>query len=136
MVLNSSRFEEINVLASEAGWAWPLALRDIFQPRGVNLLIAKAPDEFVGIIRQRRIHTAIVDTDTEKADGLATVRIIRMDYPALPCIMLSSNPGRNLLSEALLLEVFSVIEKPVDMDVLRRQLDRLFIKRYNSDIFS
>ena len=40
MVSNLSKLEEINVLASEANWAWPEALRSIFRPRGGNLLVA------------------------------------------------------------------------------------------------
>ena len=41
MVSNLSKLDEVNVLASEANWAWPEALRDIFRPRGVNLLVAE-----------------------------------------------------------------------------------------------
>jgi hypothetical protein len=40
-----------------------------------------------------------------------------------------------LLSDALQLDVFSVISKPVDMELLASQLNRLFIKRYNSSLF-
>ncbi len=127
---------EINVLASEAKWAWPVALREIFQPRGVNLLVANNSDEFVNIIRRRRIHTTIVDMDSEGYNALATIRIIRMDYPLMPCLLLTSTPGEALLGKALRLDVFSVIDKPVDMGVLRQQLNRLFIKKYNSRIFA
>jgi DNA-binding NtrC family response regulator len=127
---------EVNVLASQASWAWPAALREVFQPRGVNLLVAEDADQFVNIIRSKRIHTTILDTDSEKSNTLTTIRIIRMDYPLLPCILLSSTAGESLLGEALRLDVFSVIGKPVDMSVLREQLNRLFIKKYNSDIFS
>ncbi|GAH06814.1 unnamed protein product, partial [marine sediment metagenome] len=35
----------------------------------------------------------------------------------------------------LRLDVFSVIGKPVDMNILLEQLNRLFVKKYNSDIF-
>jgi DNA-binding NtrC family response regulator len=136
MVLNLPKFEEINVLASSANWAWPLAVRNLFKPRGVNLLVAENTDEFVSIIEQRRIHTTIVDLDTEKSNGLTTVKIIRIDYPLLPCILLTTAVGETMLSKALRLDVFSVIEKPVDMNILREQLNRLFIKKYNSDIFS
>jgi len=136
MVSNLSKLEEINVLASGANWAWPEAQRYIFQPRGVNLLMAENADEFVNIIVRRRIHTTIVDMDSEESNGLATIRIIRMDYPLLPCILLSSTAGEALLGKALRLDVFSVIDKPVDMTVLREQLNRLFIKKYNSDIFA
>ena len=36
----------------------------------------------------------------------------------------------------LQLDVFGVVCKPVNMDVLRELLNRLFLKRYNSDIFA
>ena len=136
MVSNLSQLEEINVLASEASWAWPEAVRCIFRPRGVNLLVAESASQFVNIIERKRIHTAIVDMDSEGSDGLATIKIIRMDYPLIPCILLSSSIGESLLGKALLLDVFSVIDKPVDMGVLLEQLNRLFIKKYRSDIFA
>jgi DNA-binding NtrC family response regulator len=135
MVAMRQKLDEVNVLANGANWAWPEALRDIFRPRGVNLLVAEGAGEFVDIIGRRRIHTTIVDMEGE-AGGLATIRIIRMDYPLLPCILLSKSAGEALLGKALRLNVFSVIEKPVDMEVLREQLNRAFIRRYNSYIFS
>lgn len=136
MVSNLSKLEEINVLASEANWAWPEAVRYIFRPRGVNLLMAENAVEFVNIIERKRIHTTIVDMDSEESNGLATIKIIRMDYPLLPCILLTSAAGESLLGKALRLDVFSVIDKPVDMSVLQEQLNRLFVKKYNSDIFA
>jgi DNA-binding NtrC family response regulator len=136
MVANFSKLEEVNVLASGANWAWPEVQRRLFQPRGVNLLVAENTGEFVNIIEQRRIHTTIVDMDSEQSAGLATIKIIRIDYPLLPCILLTCAAGEAILSKALRLDVFSVIEKPVDMNILQEQLNRLFIKKYNSDIFS
>jgi len=136
MVSNLSKLEEINVLVSEANWAWPEALRYIFRPRGINLLMAENAVEFVNIIERKRIHTTIVDMDSEESNGLATIKIIRMDYPLLPCILLTSAAGESLLGKALRLDVFSVIDKPVDMSVLQEQLNRLFVKKYNSDIFA
>ena len=135
MVLNESKFDEVNVLASGAGWGWPEALRYIFQPRGINLLVAESAGEFVNVIERKRIQVTIVDMDSE-AGGLATIKIIRMDHPLLPCILLSNEPGEAVLNEALGLDVFSVIDKPVNMSILREQLNRLFIKKYNNDIFA
>lgn len=127
--------EEVNVLASAAAWAWPIAVHDIFRPRGVQLMTADSASEFVNVLGQKRIHAVIIDLDCE-AGGLATIRIIRMDYPRLPCLLLKSRPDEDLLGKALGLDVFSIICKPVDMLILREQLDRLFMKRYKSDIFS
>jgi DNA-binding NtrC family response regulator len=135
MNFKASKFDEVNVLASGAGWGWPEALRYIFQPRGVNLLVAESTGEFVNIIKRRRIQATIVDMDGE-AGGLATIKVIRMDYPRQPCILLSNEPGEAVLRAALGLDVFSVIDKPVNMSILREQLHRLFIKKYNRDNFA
>lgn len=136
MVAQWSKLDDVNVLASAADWAWPQALRDIFQPRGVNLLVAQDAGEFVQIIANRRIHTTIVDMESGRSGGLTTIRLIRMDYPLVPCILLTSKADPEVLGKALQLDVFGVVGKPVNMDVLRELLHRLFLKRYNSDLFA
>jgi DNA-binding NtrC family response regulator len=136
MVAQWSQFAEVNVLASAADWAWPEAVRNIFKPRGVNLLMAEKTSDFMSIIASTRIHTAIVDVDSERPSGLATVKIIRMDYPRVPCILLTSRTDEEMLGRALQLEVFGVVGKPVNMDILQELLNRLFLKRYNSNLFA
>lgn len=135
MVLNRPKLSEVNVLVSDAKWAWPEAMRSIFAPRGVNLLVAGGADEFLNIIERRRIHTTIVDMDSQKSSGLATIKIIQMGHPLLPCILLTSTATKTILDKALQLNVFAVVDKPVDMDVLRTLLNKLFIKKYGCDIF-
>jgi DNA-binding NtrC family response regulator len=135
MVAVQRQFKQINVLASAADWAWPLAQRDLFRPRGINLLMANAVDEVADILRNWRVQAAIIDTDLE-GTGLAIIKVIRMDYPLVPLIALSSRTGWDLLDRALQLDVFGVVDKPVDMEVLRELLNRLFVKRYNCNIFS
>jgi len=136
MVAQWSQFDEVNVLASAADWAWPEALRLIFQPRGVNLLVAQNAGEFVDVIGSRRIHTTIIDMDSEGSSGLATVKLIHRDFPLLPCILLSRRVNPDVLGKALQLDVFGVVDKPVNMDVLRELLNRLFLRRYNSNLFA
>jgi len=136
MVARWSQYDEVNVLASAANWAWPEALRDIFKPRGVNLLMADDAGDFLNVIRSTRIHTTIVDVDEQRPNGLATIKIIRMDYPLVPCILLTSKTDQDMLGKALQLDVFGVVGKPVNMDILRELLNRLFVKRYNSNLFA
>ncbi|MCX5643730.1 MAG: response regulator [Phycisphaerae bacterium] len=136
MVAQWSQFDEVNVLASSANWAWPEAVRNIFKPRGVNLLMAEKTSDFVSIIASMRIHTAIVDVDAERPSGLATVKVIRLGYPRMPCILLTSRTDEDILGRALQLEAFGVVGKPVNMDILRELLNRLFVKKYNSNLFA
>ena len=135
MVADLRQFADINVLASQANWDWPGALRDIFQPRGVNLLVAESTNDIVNVLRHRQISMTIVDTDCEQAD-LWTLKIIRIEQPLMPCILLASRVTGAMLEKALQLDAFSVIHKPVDMNILKDQLNRLFVKRYGSHIFS
>jgi DNA-binding NtrC family response regulator len=136
MVAQWSQFDEVNVLASVADWAWPEAVRNIFKPRGVNLLVAEKTSDFVSIIASTRIHTAIVDVDSERPSGLATVKVIRLGYPRVPCILLTSRTDEDILGRALQLDAFAVVGKPVNMDILRELLNRLFLKKYNSNLFA
>ncbi len=136
MMAERSQLGDVNVLASAANWAWPEAVRSLFRPRGINLMVAEDTSDFVHILGRTRIHTTIVDMDSERANALATIKIIRMDHPLLPCILLTSRVDQDVLGKALQLDVFGVIGKPVNMEVLHQLLNRLFLKKYNSDIFS
>lgn len=136
MFTERSQLDGVNVLASAANWAWPEALRNLFKPRGVNLMVAENVNEFVDVIGGTRIHATIVDMDSEKSNGLATIKVIRMDYPLQPCILLTSKVDQDVLGKALKLDVFGVIDKPVKMDILHQLLDRLFVKKYNSSLFA
>lgn len=127
---------EINVLVGRSAWAWPVAVRSIFAPRGVNSLVAVDAASALDIIERYSVHTAIVDMDSAPASGLSIIRVIRDYHPMLPCILVSGSAEQNLLASALALDVFSVIAKPVDMRILQDQLNRLFVKKYNSMIFN
>jgi DNA-binding NtrC family response regulator len=127
--------DEVSVLATQADWAWPLAVRDIFQPRGVNFLVADNTNDIVNVLRHRRIWTTIIDTDFRES-GFWMLKLIRLECPYMPCLMLVSNPTEDVLDEAIRLDVFSVIDKPVDMRILKDQLNRLFVKKYDNFVFS
>jgi DNA-binding NtrC family response regulator len=128
--------EHINVLINDADWAWPEAVRQIFSSRGVQILLVKKADQALNVLQHRRIHTAIVDMDYEIINGLAVIKMIRSGFPLLPCILVANSAEQKLLSAALELDIFSVINKPVDIRLLQNQLHRLFLKKYNSNLFN
>lgn len=51
-------------------------------------------------------------------------------------MLLAQNPNDRLLAQALSLNVFSVLGKPVDLKLLASQIDRLFTKYYASNMFA
>lgn len=135
MVAMQADIGQINVLTNQTDWAWPVALRSLFEPRGVNLLMANNTNELVNVLDNRRIHTAIIDGQST-GNSLAIIKVIRMGYPRVPCILLSRSANTELLSDALDLEVFSVLDKPVNLDILKQLLNKLFVRKYNSSVFS
>ncbi|MCH8215692.1 MAG: hypothetical protein IH892_02850 [Planctomycetes bacterium] len=97
-------------------------------------MVASTANEFVSVLKSRRVQATIVDADTSLG-GLATIRVIRMGFPRLPCLVVSKDSHQALLQQALDLDVFSVIDKPVDMGILQQQLNKLFMKVYRSNVF-
>ena len=98
-------------------------------------MMADKLDEFVSVLQNRRIHTAIIDMD-DVSRCTTMMKVIRREHPLLPCIALSNKCETDMLARALQLDMFAVVDKPVDMEALKELLNRLFIKVYQCDIFS
>ncbi|HAL45796.1 MAG: hypothetical protein A2Y12_06045 [Planctomycetes bacterium GWF2_42_9] len=126
----------VKVLINGFDWALPQAIKQIFETKSVELLMVNRADEALNVLQQRRIHTAIVDMDAKTLNGLSMIKIIRGSFPTLPCILLADEAEEKLLSTALELDVFSVMNKPVDIGLLKNQLNRLFVRRYDSNLFN
>jgi DNA-binding response OmpR family regulator len=136
MTQRLSQPESVNVLLSNANWAWPQAVTQIFQPRGINALMADSANDMLRIVSGSRIHLAILDLAFGGASGMQTLKMLRSQDQLLPCILLAQEVDERLLAEALALDVFSVLAKPVDLHLLAGQIDRLFSKYYASNMFS
>lgn len=134
MVYTDPQPGRINLLTTQADWAWPAVVEGLFRPAGVNLIAVGGRDQLVDTLRHRPVHAAIIDADQDRV-GLSIVRFVRIEFPHLPCLLLASEVDQELLMTALQMEVFSVLTKPPDIVLLRRQLDRLFMRAYNSSLF-
>jgi len=131
MAQRLSQPNNINVLIGNPDWAWPQAVSEIFQPRQINALIANTLNDMLNLVSHNRMHLAILDSRTDEISGTHALKIIRQHDQLLPCILLAEKPSRGLLAEALSLNAFSVLAKPVDLTLLAEQIDRLFLKYYD-----
>jgi len=136
MAQRLSQPESVNVLLSDANWAWPQAVTTIFQPRNINALVADCSRDMVHLVASNRIHLAILDAALDDLSGLRTLKIIRKHDEHVPSILLAHGVDEDFLAEALRLGVFSVLDKPVDLSLLAGMIDRLFVKNYASNMFS
>lgn len=136
MMTSLSQRETINALISKASWAWPQAVTEIFQPLGINTLIADSVRDIEQLLAGNRIHLAVLDAALDDATGMQAVRTIHNTRRPIPCILLANEVNRRVLAKALEMDVFSVVTKPVDMAILTRQIARLLDKYYSLDIAS
>ena len=150
MAFRQTQPDSVTVLIDNANWAWPQAVTEIFRPRGINALVAQSPADTVRLVTNNKIHLAILDLQPQPTTapcsgqpvppdhtaGLQMLRSIRNHDRLLPCILLAGRVDPRLLAQALNLGAFSVMAKPVDLNLLTEQIDRLFVKYYNSNVFS
>jgi DNA-binding response OmpR family regulator len=136
MAMKLSQPDNVNVLLSDSNWPWPQAVDGIFRPRGINALVARSADDVLRIIDNNKIHLAILDAAIDEFCGIQTIRTIRKRNKLLPCLLLSQNINHRLLAGALDLNVFSVLAKPVNLALLAEQVNRIFQKCYDSNMFS
>lgn len=77
----------------------------------------------------------ILDIMLPGLDGFGVCRKIRESSNA-PIIIVSAKTGRDDKLNGLILGADDYIEKPYDIDILLAKIKGIFVRRYNSDIFT
>ena len=101
-----------------------LGIADLLDQLGLAVEEAETGLEALEVVRQRRIHAALLDLHMPTCTGLEALPRIHQEMEGLPCIVYSGN-----LSEALERSLFdagacAVLRKPVDVAVLRQEVLR------------
>lgn len=143
----------LNVLLTEhdaAADRWTDQLPRLLEPQGVHAIRAADVDEAVRAIEAQPIHAAVVDLrlpltpgvdnnagntkDKSSGGGLKLLRVIQRLDPAPPAVIVrgrrfDDRTDNRVLTEALKLDAFSVLDQPVELEQLLDTLRRL-IQRY------
>jgi DNA-binding NtrC family response regulator len=122
-----SRF---TVLLANEQEGWHQTIRGLLEPQGVQTVMAKSGREALHLIETRPIHVAVLDQQMPQLGGLQVVKLMREIQKAPPAILLARELNSHLLREALGMHVFSVLSKPVDLNVLLDTLARV-LRRYH-----
>jgi len=130
----NSRF---TVLLANDQEVWHDNVRRLLEPQGVVTVSAKSGREALDLIESRPIHVAVLDAQMPQLGGLQVVRMLRELHKAEPqkappAILLAHDLTSHLLREALMMHVFSVLSKPVDLNVLLDALARVMRRHYES----
>ena len=128
---NTNRF---TVLLGNDQEGWHEHFRRLLEPQGVQTLSARSGREALHLIESRPVHVAVLDAQMPQLGGLQVVRMMREELrtAAPPAILVANDLTSTLLREALMMHVFSVLSKPVDLNVLLDALARVLRRHYES----
>src|SRR5205814_2897282 len=122
----------LNVLLAHDSEGWQDVVRRLLEPQGVQTLAARSGREALDLIQSTQIHVAVLDQQMPQLGGLQVIRMMHNLKQAPPSILLANHLTDHLLHEALGMRVFSVLSKPVDLNMLLDALARLLKRRYAS----
>lgn len=106
------------------------SLKNIFEPRGYITHLASCGREAIEIARMELPHALILDIHLPDIGGIETFKVIKKGVKGvLPCIFISGDLSRELKLNALSVDAFTVIPKPIDIEMMRFTMEQL-IERY------
>lgn len=114
--------------------AWDQTVSRLLEPQGVETLAVRTGREALDLIESRPIHAVVLDTQMPQLGGMQVIRLIRevRTQRAPAVILLTEYLTHQLLREALGMQVFSVLAKPVDVNVLLEVLARVLRRYYEN----
>lgn len=126
----------LTVLLPDERDGWHDQVRRLLEPQGVETLLARSGREALELIESNRVHVAVLDVRMPQLGGLQVIKLVRDHAPpgtqAPPAILLADQLSNQLLHEALGMRVFSVLSKPVDLNLLLDAMARVMRRHYRS----
>ena len=120
-----------SLLITDDDRAFRETLDEAFRPRGYRTHLAADGVEALEIVRREPIHLLLVDMHMPRLTGLETLQAVKADRRELPCILVSAALDEEIRSQAAAADVFSILEKPVALEVVRRAVRDAFRQTYS-----
>jgi|GEM_PF-1137873 len=113
------------VVTGEAEF-WSDALQRIVGPSFLRTYNARSGDELLDVVRSGRADAAVLDESAEwELDVMKILRMIRRLNEALPVVVVTQRTDRRTLEDALRLTAFSVVARPLEIEEMLRQIQRM-----------
>ncbi len=99
-------------------------VKGIVEREGLRTALAGCGLDALELARKVRPHLTILDVQMPDISGLETYRRLLLVYSALPVIFMTGNLSDDVRQEAISTGAFSILEKPLDVSVFRRTVQR------------
>ena len=128
----TSTSNRLTVLLADQAEAWHDTVRTLLEPQGVRTVGVRSGREALHLLESQPIHVAVLDQHMPQLSGLQVIKLMRELKGAPPAILLAEHLTNHLLHDALAMHVFSVLSKPVDLNLLLDALARVMRRYYES----
>lgn len=116
------------VVTGEAEF-WRSAVEQIVGPKYLITRKVHNNGELIEVIRAGQADAAVLDDSSDLGlDVMQLLRQIRRINVMLPVVIVTAQPDRRRLEDALRLAAFSVISRPLRLEELLRQIQRMMIR--------
>ena len=105
-------------------------LAGLLADRGFTTLQAASGEEAIEIVRVEMIHLIFTDMNMPRMTGLEALQQVRLFNELLPAILVTADVTRELMKQALQAQVYSVIPKPVNKNLVLHTMLRALQKMY------
>ena len=109
--------------------SWRPALEQIVGPRWIQPYHATGRRELLDLVESGLADAAVLDDDADwSVDVLRMLRMIRRLDAMLPVVVITGVRDRRWLESALRLEAFSVVVRPLALEELLGQIQRMMLR--------
>jgi CheY-like chemotaxis protein len=107
------------------------ALGEVLDSRGFRTVLAADGGEAVELVQVDLVHLVLFDMHMPRLSGLEAFAVIRQTLDRiLPAVLMTADANTELIRQAFAAQMYSVIPKPVNVNVVLNTLERALTKVY------
>lgn len=106
------------------------SLASVLADRGFGTVEAASGEEAIEIVQAANIHLIFFDMHMPRMTGLEALQQVRLINELLPAILVTADVTRELMRQAHQAQVYSVIPKPVNKNIVLHTLARALARIY------
>jgi CheY-like chemotaxis protein len=107
------------------------ALGEVLENQGFRTVLAEDGGKAVELVQVDLVHLVLFDMHMPRLTGLEAFAVIRQTLDRLlPAVLMTADATNDLIRRAFQAQVFSVIPKPVNVNVVLNTLTRALAKAY------
>jgi len=125
----NKRNAPLGLVVSGEAQAWKDALDQIVGPGVLATYEVGGEQELIEIVEAGLADAAVLDDDVNWGlDVLQMMRMLHRMQSALPVVVVTRRSDRRWLESALRMAAFSVVGKPLELEELLRQIQRIMFR--------